>query len=289
MKNNIYVSSSCVNNSKIADSVVQLADMGFTHIELSGGTNLYDGWLDDLLELKDRYGLSYRCHNYFPPPEKHFVLNLSSANHEERERAVAHAIKAIELSKQLDATEYGIHAGFRFQPDTKLLGKAFNKTSLQPMDEALMVFAQSWNRLESIAKQYAVDLYIENNVLSAANKKTFGKENPFLATDVDSISTLLTLTRAKLLLDVAHLKVSCQSLGLSFQDQLTSLVPLASYLHFSDNNAQADTNHGLKSDSMLYHLLSDVSLQDKTITLEVYDGSLTDSYRNTMSLLSRDN
>lgn len=286
MKSNIYVSSSCVNNSKIADSVIQLADMGFSNIELSGGTNLYDGWLDDLLELKERYSLSYRCHNYFPPPEDHFVLNLSSANNDERNRAVAHAIKAIELSKQLGATEYGIHAGFRFQPDTKLLGKAFNKAVLQPMDEALTIFAQSWNRLETIAKHCGVELYIENNVLSAANKKTFGKENPFLATDVDSISTLLTLTGAKLLLDVAHLKVSCQSLELPFQEQLTSLTPLSSYLHFSDNNGQADTNHGLKSDSSLFRLLSSVSLHDKTVTLEVYDGSLNDSYRNTLSLLN---
>ena len=34
----------------------------------------------DLLELKDKYNLNYQCHNYFPPPQQDFVLNLASLN-----------------------------------------------------------------------------------------------------------------------------------------------------------------------------------------------------------------
>ena len=70
----IFVSSACLRNKKIKDSVKELADNGFTNIELSGGTEYYDNFEVDLLNLKKDYNLNYQCHNYFPPPKNHFVL-----------------------------------------------------------------------------------------------------------------------------------------------------------------------------------------------------------------------
>ena len=78
----IFISTSCIKNNKIRDSVQELAENGFQNIELSGGTKFYENFENDLLELKDRYKLNYRCHNYFPPPKKPFVLNLASLNNE---------------------------------------------------------------------------------------------------------------------------------------------------------------------------------------------------------------
>ena len=59
----IYISSSCIPNVKIKDSVQALALNGFKNIELSGGTHYYEGFENDLLEPKHKYNLSYRCHN----------------------------------------------------------------------------------------------------------------------------------------------------------------------------------------------------------------------------------
>ncbi len=67
---------------KIRDSVQELAENGFQNIELSGGTEYYENFERDLIELKGEYNLNYRCHNYFPPPKKPFVLNLASLNDE---------------------------------------------------------------------------------------------------------------------------------------------------------------------------------------------------------------
>ena len=65
----IYVSSSCVRADKIKDSVLTLVENGFRNIELSGGTNYYDGFDQDLLELKEKFDINFQCHNYFPPPK----------------------------------------------------------------------------------------------------------------------------------------------------------------------------------------------------------------------------
>ena len=59
----IYISTSCVKNNKIRGSVEELAMNGFQNIELSGGTEYYENFENDLFELKDKYRLNYRCHN----------------------------------------------------------------------------------------------------------------------------------------------------------------------------------------------------------------------------------
>ncbi|WP_282145524.1 sugar phosphate isomerase/epimerase family protein [Alteromonas stellipolaris] len=286
MNSAIFVSSSCVNNSRIAQSVKMLADQGFTNIELSGGTNLYPEWKAELITLKSELGLTYRCHNYFPPPKEHFVLNLSSHDKFERRRSIEHVLNVIELSNELEASVYGIHAGFRLQPDTNKLGKAFTNVALQPENEAIELFAAAWEKVNDRAIEHGVKLYVENNVLSAANHKTFTQGNPFLATDSVSIKKLQKATGAPLLLDIAHLKVSCNSLGLSFDNELKTLVAQSDYLHFSDNNGMADTNHGLHKGTEVFKLLESVALNNKTITLEVYDGSLQESYESTAALLN---
>ena len=284
----IFVSSSCVNRRKIKDSVISLVEQGYRNIELSGGTHAYDQMEQDLVELKQKYNLRYRCHNYFPPPTRHFVLNLSAAESVERGIAIKHIKSAIELSERLEADKLGIHAGFRLQPKVSELGQSINRSQLLDEAIAIQLFVEAWQDLSQHAKIAGVELYIENNVLSAVNYKTFAA-NPFLATDYTSIQHLLGLTQGRLLLDVAHLKVSCHSIGLDFAEQLKALIQNSDYIHLSDNNGMADTNKGLQSDSELLDILSSAPLQGKTFTLEVYDGatSLSRSYQLINSLLEQ--
>ena len=126
----IYVSSSCVKYKKIQDSVVALVNHGFKNIELSGGTEYYDGFEDDLLELKARYNLNYICHNYFPPPKCSFVLNLASLDNEIYEKTLNHLVHAIELSKRLDAKKFGFHAGFLVDIKVSEIGQKISKNDL---------------------------------------------------------------------------------------------------------------------------------------------------------------
>ena len=95
----IYVSSSCVKHNKIKDSVQDLVNNGFRNIELSGGTEYYDGFIDDLIALKKEYSLNYMCHNYFPPPKEPFILNLASLDDDIYARSLNHFKKTIKFLK----------------------------------------------------------------------------------------------------------------------------------------------------------------------------------------------
>lgn len=281
----IYISSSCIKNNSIAQSVEQLAVEGYTNIELSGGTQYYEGFERDLLRLQDKYNLSYLCHNYFPPPKIPFVVNLASLDNEIVMLSMNHLKNAIDLTKVLGANKFGFHAGFLINIPTSELGKQIKKHILFDRYKALKTFVNNF----SILKEYAgeVQLFIENNVLANMNYISFNKKNPFFLCDVEGYEELSSSMNFNLLLDVAHLKVSSNTLHLNFENQLNQLFTKSDYIHISDNDGNTDSNKTFSSDSILFKQLSKLNFTNKTITLEVYDGieALKESYENTNALL----
>lgn len=277
----IYISSSCVKHEKIKDSVEELVGDGFKNIELSGGAEYYDGFEDDLLEQKEKYNLNYVCHNYFPPPKEHFVLNLASLNDEIYEKTFTHLVEAIELSKKLGAKKFGFHAGFYINIEVKEIGKKLTKSNLSNINESIERFYVGYKKLKTIAND--LNLYLENNVYSSSNYDTYnGKIIAMLLSSQDYIE-LRKMIDFKLLLDVAHLKVSSKTLGLDFEDELKGMIAISDYIHISDNDALHDLNHKLQRDASLVELLRQQNLKNKDFTLEIYDDM--DAIKETYTIL----
>lgn len=268
----IYASSACIPAARIGTAVETLADLGFRGVELSGGTAPYPGLADELLELRARFGLRYRCHNYFPPPPAPFVLNLAAPDPAVYAQSVAHVRRALALSERFGAGVFGVHAGFRFMPPVEELGRPMTRRDLTPYAEAAERFAAALDTLAPDAEAAGVRLYVENNACSAANLAAFEGENPFLLVDREGFDDLQRRRSFALLLDVAHLKVGARSLGRSFEDELRALWPRSDYVHLSDNDGKADTNRALEPGSALMDLLAELDWTGKTSTLEVYDG-----------------
>lgn len=268
----VYVSSACVRHKTIKESVLELCREGLNNIELSGGTQPYDQLENDLLFLKAQKGINFLVHNYFPPPLTPFVLNLASLNEEVAMLSTQHVIRALRLSKKLGAKHYGFHAGFLLDIPVNDIGQKVSRVNLFAREEAIQVFIKNYKAILAIADELDITIYIENNVLSYDNYQTYAPNNPFLLTDVASYQELKFYIDFNLLLDVAHLKVSCNSLHLDFANQLQELWSVANYIHISDNDAQADTNDELRETSTLFDLLKSLSTKDKFFTLEVYGG-----------------
>jgi sugar phosphate isomerase/epimerase len=266
----IYVSSSCVKNTKIKDSVEELAINGFKNIELSGGTDYYDNFENDLLELKDRYNLNYRCHNYFPPPKKHFVLNLASLNHKVFQASFDHLQQSIFLSSRLGADKFAFHAGYFIDIQLNEIGRKLSRDNLFNESESISRFCGAFKMLQKQAGD--IDLFIENNVFSMANAETYNRKNPFMLTNFDKYISLKERIDFNLLLDVAHLKVSVKSLGLDLEDEFEKMMGVSSYIHISDNDGFHDSNNQLRKSSNLLSMLANSKTNNKDFTLEIYDG-----------------
>jgi len=264
----IYVSSSCVKHEKIVDSVRELARSGFINIELSGGTKYYEGYEEDLLELKEKYNLNYLMHNYFPPPEEDFILNLASLNDEIYHKTIDHYEKAISLSKKLCSKKFSFHAGYFIDIIPAEIGRKISFSPLFDKKKAIERFCEGYNFLKNKAED--IELYIENNIFSYTNFKTFKGQCPFMLTDYRGYEELKSYIDFKLLLDVGHLKVSANSLELDFDMELDKMISISDYIHLSDNDGLNDSNSEIKKDGNVYNILGKINLVGKIITIEVY-------------------
>jgi len=265
----LFVSSSCVRAEFIKDSIEKLARAGFRNIELSGGTKRYSDLEKDLLRLQDRYSLNYRVHNYFPPPQRGFVVNLASLDDKISGLSIRHCEEAIRLSKVLGSREYGVHAGFRIDVDPKEIGKPVKYKSAAPKEKVIARFSETWQRIKEVASG-SVSLYLENNVFSSSNAVTFSGQNPFLLTDYEGYRELKQRIEFELLLDIAHLKVSARSLGLDFSNELSRMLPESDYIHLSENDGLHDQNKEIVPRSRLLAKLKKFNFFGKTMTLETY-------------------
>jgi len=269
----IYVSSTCLKHEKIKDTVDELAQNGFKNIELSGGTNYYEGYEEDLLELKDNYNLNYLLHNYFPPPKQDIILNLASLNNGIYQKTLEHYEEAISLSKKLGAKRFGFHAGYFIDFNTKEVGNNISLTELYNKDEAMKRFCEGYNYLKEKAED--IELYIENNVLSYTNTNIFKGQCPFMFIDHEGYEELKSFIDFELLLDIGHLKVSANSLKIDFDEQLNKMISISDYIHLSDNNGLHDQNMCFSDDSDFLNVLKIYNINNKTVTIETY-GSIPD-------------
>jgi sugar phosphate isomerase/epimerase len=282
----IFVSSSCVKANYIKESVSALAEAGFKNIELSGGTEYYTDFEIDLLRLRDKYDLNYLLHNYFPPPQNHFVINLASLDSEIYERSIAHCKTAIELSKKLGGRKYAIHAGFLLDIRKEEIGSKITYTGLNDSKKAVQKMKEAWKILINTADDQ-LELYLENNVYSETNKKTFLNNNPFLFSTYEGMLALKNQMEFKPLLDLAHLKVSSSVLGLNFKDQIEQIIPFTDYIHISGNDGFHDQNLGISDENIMIAMLKKHRIKDRTITLEIY-GNMVDLIKGYELILDYD-
>ncbi|MBW2453577.1 MAG: sugar phosphate isomerase/epimerase [Deltaproteobacteria bacterium] len=278
----IFASSACVRHQRIGDSVRELAAAGFRHIELTAGTKPYESLEDELLALRDELGLTYLVHNYFPPPAEPFVLNLASPDDEIWQRSIDLCRTAIALAQRLGQTRYSVHAGHLLDLRLGELGKPVADRAVAQRPAAVERFARAYQGLQSEFPDVAI--HVENNVLSETNWRTF-RTDPFLVTDHAGYLELKSACPdLLLLLDLAHLQVSCQSLSLPFDEEADKLLAQTDYLHVSDNDGRADSNRGLLSERSAIATALAGKLADQHVVCEIYSG-LTD-LTTTMKILS---
>ncbi|MCX6182218.1 MAG: TIM barrel protein [Bacteroidetes bacterium] len=266
----IYISSSCIKGvSKICEAVRQLHDHGFNNIELSGGSNPYEGIENDLLSLKYDLGINLLCHNYFPPPPVAFVLNLASLDDTIHKMTMEHLKRAIDLSVRLGAKKYAFHAGFYTDVMLNEIGRSIGKRVLYNKEKCISKFCKSYEELQKY-NNGRLELYIENNVIAQHNYENYDNSNFLMLTTHKEYTELKKQIDFKILLDVAHLYVSSETLNLPFQEEGKKLWEETDYIHISDNDARKDLNWALQNGSPIHELLTSSNKKGKTFTFEVY-------------------
>lgn len=264
----IYVSSSCLKNNSMPEVICQLADRGIQNIELSGGTDYYDGMEYDLKRLKEKYRLHYACHAYFPPSKIPFVVNLASCNDAIYKKSIEHYDNCIDLLKKIDCNVLSVHAGFLIEINKDEIGRKLSKAVIYDKNEAYSRFCYAYENLTKKCRKQDISLYLENNVLSRENFQEFENQNYLMMTDYESIMYMKEQIDFDLLLDLGHLYVSSGTLGLDYEKECSKLKEYVKWIHISENNGIYDEHKPLVENSRILLEFSKLYHADVNVTLE---------------------
>lgn len=268
MNNKIYISSSGINYNKVEKNISYLAKKGIKNIELSGGCKYEINLKNKLFKLKKKYNLNYLIHNYFPPPKANFVLNIGSCNDVIYKKTIKFYEKAIDLCVDMDIDRYGIHSGFLIDIKTSELGKKIKKRKLYSKSMSIKRLINGYLHLEKYSHG-KVNIYLENNVITKNNLLEYGV-NPLLFTCYSDYLLLKKKLKFKVLLDLAHLKVSTKTLGVDFLTEVKNFKKHVEYIHVSGNNSLRDSNKSICNDSKIKEAIK-ILKNVKVITLEIYE------------------
>lgn len=196
-------------------------------------------------------GIDVMLHNYFPPPDDPFVLNLASLDPELLRRSRLHCEEAILLSAELGAPFFAAHAGFAADLPPWLLG---NPQELQRFlrvrkghwraKEAKEVFEESVKWLMDFGMRHGVRFLIENH----AAEEPLGSEaarSLLLCLEAEDFAALAKKVGEEsfgILLDVGHLRCTSRALGFSKEEYCRALSSWICAFHLSENDGRRDSH-----------------------------------------------
>lgn len=238
--------SSLAFSGMTPEAIVDIAKENNFAIEFSSGMP----YRADMELFFKQAELKKIIHNYFPAPKEPFVLNLASANDEIRGKSIKHCLNGIDISAENSCPFFAAHAGFCIDPDPNDLGNqiAINRDFIS--NKHWEFFYESLDIIITHAKEKNVLFLIENNVLAEFNYKD--QLNAFLCCESGDILKVFRRFPCEnhfgLLLDTAHIKISCKTLGKNLQSELDIISPYVRAIHHSDNNGFVDNNLPINED-----------------------------------------
>lgn len=256
----IYITSSASSKDKIKDAICELVQLGFRNIEIGGGTNFYKGITKDLLTLQKRFRINFLVHNYFPPPEKPFVMNIASGDRSVREKTFELINKAVGLTRKLGNDLYTLHAGYNKSLLYEKNGTFYEEIDSKKNQDGDSLRGDFYKAIDFLLKHIIkkeLRIAIENLFHISDNVYSF-------LVSQDDIIEFLSLYKKEpnigLLLDLGHLEISSTRLGFDKFDTIERI--FSKYLdklfeiHISENNGKKDSHDILNSKSWQFEFLS---------------------------------
>jgi len=266
----VLISTCCIKKKKLPEILELLNKNNIVDVELSAGS-----YQKNLNKIISKFGkkMNLQTHNYFPVPKKPFVFNLASENKEVEFKSIKHATRAIKISSKLKRKIYSFHAGYLVDPKINELGKDMKKTKVYDRPKAIKRFVKNIIYLSRLAKKLNVTLLIENNVITKQEVTNF-KKNMVLMADPNEINYIFSKLpkNVKMLLDVAHFKVSSKSLNFPLIKSVRKINKWINGYHLSDNNGLEDSNKPFNNKSWFWPI---IKKNLNYYSIEVYNQKLS--------------
>jgi sugar phosphate isomerase/epimerase len=278
---NLYISTSAFAHRQISDIFSLCLKHGFDRVELGSTVDYCPDVVDCMRQAHRR--IQFLIHNYFPPSESPFVLNLASTDMSINRRSIDLCRNAIDLAGEVESPFYSVHAGYAFDLKPEMLGDTEAQCQVDPIlqippEDAYERFVETITKLAVHAQSRGVQLLVENNVITQELALKKGK-GILMLTCADEILRFFRDVNSPyvgLLLDTGHLNVSSRTLGferMSFVDRLAGYIR---GIHVHDNDGITDRHLPIESGSWVLDILRREEFSDLPIIIESKFESITD-------------
>lgn len=261
----VYLSTGAFRSKVLSEIIQQCLEHGISRLELSSGLEYRPDLLVPVRATAGRQ-IKYLIHNYFPVPEKPFVLNLAASVDDILQTSIDFCRNAIDLAAELGAPFYSVHSGFALNLTPELLGKPQAQSRIPvaeytPYATAYAIFAESVASLAKYAASRGIKLLIENNVVSPRYLEGHGTNGLLMATSAEIVQFMRDLNDPNLglLVDTGHVNVTASALGFERERFIESVSPYICAFHVSSNDGQIDQNLPVDGSDWFCPLLRDFS------------------------------
>jgi sugar phosphate isomerase/epimerase len=254
-----YLSTSLCKNQDLNEAINYCGALSNKFVELSAPHPFRS--IEENSSLLRNFvakGFKFTLHNYFPAPEKSFVLNIASDDPEIQLSCKKLVNNALKLSMIANSKIYGLHAGYLSKAKTKHDGDfEFDNNQIsynKGLDNAIKFI----NEILKKFKKKKIIFLIENLFPSIAR-------NSSLNCDFNQIKDLMDNVPKEvgLLLDLGHLNISSKIMEFNrhkFLDKyLERYGDRLHEVHISENNGLKDEHKALIGNSWQYDAIKKIA------------------------------
>lgn len=273
----MYVSTSCLSNRRLSQILDIYSESGIKNVELGVCKEPY---ID--LNILRKHDFNYIVHNYFPPPEKPFIINLASQDKQIREKSMVQITKSIDFCTEYNINLFSFHAGFRIDPDVSF---KFNPDNIPEYETSFNTFKESIVEIVDHAERSGVKVAIENNVIQE-NNLVDGQNKMLLMCELWEFERLfneISSDNLGILLDAGHLKVSSNVLRFNAYQFITKLKPKTFAIHIHENNGIVDEHRCIKEGDFSNNIIESFKNNDVPVILECNCDSCLDTCKGKIS------
>lgn len=265
----IYLSTGGFKERSGYDTLKTFIKNKISFVELSAGRYSKD----QVKKIEKIKNIKKLMHNYYPPPKEPFVINIASSNEKILDKSMKHVKKSIDISNSIGAKDYSFHPGFVTDISPKEIGIITKTTNFNDRNVCIQRVLKNLFTLSRYAKKKGVRLLVENNVMKKSSYDFLGKDTTIMSRP-EEINFIMERVpkNIKLLMDVAHLKVSSNVLGFNKVAAFKSVKKWIRAYHLSDNDGMHDSNDLFNEKSWFVNLLSKKNIRYASV--EVYNSDI---------------
>ena len=229
------------------------------------------------------YNFEYLVHNYFPIPQKSFVVNIASFDQEIRTMSIKHIKRAVDFCEKINAKLYTFHPGFLTDP------KGSNQTNnnydfqwdenqlgMTSYSKAKALMFQALDKVVAYAKSKNIKIAIETE--GSLNKKDhLLMQRP---EEYDEFMIKYSSGEIGINLNIGHLNLAANAFDFNRQDFVDLIQNYIVAMELSHNDGLEDQHLPLQPGGWYWDLINDRRFKDTFKILEFRNTPISEIVKN---------